>query len=215
MSASTRLSMMARAWSDGTSTFSSAATQKRLSAVSEIRTVFSSLIASTFEDRLGQAARADIEREQRTRMRRPGHGLGAQIERRRGHVEHVQIRSAESAARRPRHGEADHAIDASVRGEARDAPAVEMRYPEIAVDVDGSAVGNALVLGEAREDAAIGNRAGTQVEIVGVDLARPGIGGVEDAVVGTERGAVAHGQSVDHARAAPVRIETVERGEAG
>ena len=102
----------------------------------------------------------------------------------RGEIGHVQVVAAEHDAGdglgRHRHA----AVHGAVRRVAHELARDDLRVPEIALLVDGGAVGDTGLVVGVGEDPLVGDRAGLDVVIVGVDLLHVGIGVIEGLVVG-------------------------------
>src|SRR5271154_7083949 len=63
-----------------------------------------------------------------------------------GEIQDVEIGAAEHYAGQVAHGEFDHAVDASIRRVADDAPAKHVGIPDIALRIDGGTVERASVV---------------------------------------------------------------------
>lgn len=123
------------------------------------------------EERFGHAVLLGPHRQQAASQRLLLELLGGEGVLHAGDVERAQILTAEHGAGRPRDRQRDPADLAARRIESDNRPCLDDGDPQMTVTVDRAAIRAATDILEIDVEPAMGDRAGLEVEIVGVDFA--------------------------------------------
>src|SRR5579859_4836230 len=137
----------------------------------------------SFKREFGQASHAGFQAKEVTREGVARLLLWRQIDKGRGDVEFVEVRTSENTTRRTQYRHRDDALNLPAGSEAYDFGAIPITAPDAALAIDREAIGHARLIGQMHKSTTISNRTGLGIKIVGVDNAERGIGEIHHRIV--------------------------------